>query len=97
MLREAEKFRLALSQAGFDILGSETQIVPVLVGENARTLRLAALLREEGLMAEALRPPTVPPGRSRVRFSLSAAHTAEDLAEARKAILKAGRNLGLIE
>ena len=96
LLTEAERFRHTLTQAGFDILGSETQIVPVLAGENARTLRFAARLRERGLMAVALRPPTVPPGRSRVRFSLSAAHTSEDLAEARQAILEVGREMELI-
>ena len=97
LLSEAETFRQTLTQAGFDIVGSETQIVPVLVGENARTLELAARLRERGLMAVALRPPTVPPGRSRVRFSLSAAHSKEDLAAARKAILDIGREMNLIE
>lgn len=96
LLSEAEKFRQTLSLAGFDILGSETQIVPVLVGENAPALRLATRLRERGLMAVALRPPTVPPGRSRVRFSLSAAHSPEDLASARETIVEAGRELGLI-
>jgi 8-amino-7-oxononanoate synthase len=96
LLTEAERFRHTLTQAGFDILGSETQIVPVLAGDNARTLRLAAQLRQRGLMAVALRPPTVPPGRSRVRFSLSAAHTPEDLAAARQAILEVGREMELI-
>ena len=96
LLTEAERFRHTLTQAGFDILGSETQIVPVLAGDNARTLRLAARLRQRGVMAVALRPPTVPPGRSRVRFSLSAAHTSEDLAEARQAILEVGREMELI-
>ncbi len=96
LLSEAESFRQTLSQAGFDTLGSETQIIPVLVGENARTLRVAARLRERGLMAVALRPPTVPPGRSRVRFSLSAAHSPEDLAAARTAILEVGREMALI-
>ena len=96
LLEQAEEFRRVLTQGGFDTLGSETQIVPVLVGENARTLEIAARLRERGLMAVALRPPTVPPGRARVRFSLSAAHSREDLAAARETILDVGREMALI-
>jgi 8-amino-7-oxononanoate synthase len=96
LLAEAKTFRDALTQAGFDLLGSETQIVPVLVGENARTLELAARLRERGLLAVAFRPPTVTPGRARVRFSLSAAHSREDLAAAREAITEVGRGMGLM-
>jgi 8-amino-7-oxononanoate synthase len=95
LLDQAEIFRHELSQAGFDTLGSETQIIPVLVGENARTLEFAARLRQEGLMAVALRPPTVPPGKARVRFSLSAAHSAADLAQARETIIRVGRDLRL--
>jgi 8-amino-7-oxononanoate synthase len=96
LLAEAKSFREALAQAGFNLMGSETQIVPVLVGENARTLEFAGRLRERGLLAVAFRPPTVTPGRARVRFSLSAAHTREDLAAARQAITEVGRDMGLI-
>ena len=92
---ESEKFRRGLSQAGLDILGSETQIIPVLVGENGRTLEFAARLRQQGLMAVALRPPTVPPGKARVRFSLSAAHSREDLARALQTIVATAREMGL--
>jgi len=95
LLEEAEKFRRGLAGAGLNTLGSETQIIPVLVGENARTLEFAARLRERGLMAVALRPPTVPPGRARVRFSLSAAHSREDLASALKTIVAVAREMGL--
>jgi 8-amino-7-oxononanoate synthase len=95
LLTEAQTFREALSQAGFDLIGSETQIVPILVGENARTLEVAARLRERGLMAVAFRPPTVTPGRARVRFSLSAAHSRGDLREACQAIIEVGREMGL--
>jgi|UniRef100_A0A7C3V6L8 8-amino-7-oxononanoate synthase len=93
---EAKIFREALGQAGFDLRGSETQIVPVVAGDNARTLELAARLKERGLMAVALRPPTVTPGRARVRFSLTAAHAREDLAAAREAIIEVGREMGLV-
>jgi 8-amino-7-oxononanoate synthase len=95
LLKEAEKFRGGLKEAGLDTLGSETQIIPVLVGENAPALKFAGRLREQGLMAVALRPPTVPPGRARVRFSLSAAHSPEDLASARETIVNLGREMGL--
>uniref|UniRef100_A0A7C3WKU2 8-amino-7-ketopelargonate synthase n=1 Tax=Desulfobacca acetoxidans TaxID=60893 RepID=A0A7C3WKU2_9BACT len=96
LLGQAETFRQVLQQAGFDTLGSETQIVPVLVGKNARTLEFAGRLQEEGLMAVALRPPTVPPGKARVRFSLSAAHSSEDLAQALGTIIRVGREMRLI-
>jgi len=95
LLEESEKFRRGLRSAGLDTLGSETQIVPVLVGDNARTLEFAALLRQQGLMAVALRPPTVPPGRARVRFSLSAAHAREDLRRALDTIISTARQMGL--
>ena len=92
---EAEKFRRGLLSAGLDILGSETQIVPVLVGDNDRTLEFAARLRRQGLMAVALRPPTVPPGRARVRFSLCANHSREDLDRALGIIITTAREMGL--
>jgi 8-amino-7-oxononanoate synthase len=87
LLEEAEKFRRGLAAAGLDTLGSETQIIPVLVGENDRTLEFAQALQDKGLMAVGLRPPTVPPGKARVRFSLSAAHAPEDLARALEIIV----------
>jgi 8-amino-7-oxononanoate synthase len=93
--RESEDFRQALLAAGLDLLGSETQIIPVLVGANDRALEFAARLKEGGLMAVALRPPTVPPGRARVRFSLTAAHSPEDLRRARQTIVATARALGL--
>ena len=96
LMAEAKSFREALTWAGFDLLGSETQIVPVLVGENARTLEVAARLRERRLMAVAFRPPTVTPGRARLRFSLSAAHCREDLRKTREVIVEVGREMGLI-
>jgi len=93
--RESEIFRRSLLDAGLDTLGSEIQIIPVLAGKNDLTLAFAARLQDQGLMAVALRPPTVPPGRARVRFSLSAAHDPKDLRRARETIATTARAMGL--
>jgi 8-amino-7-oxononanoate synthase len=93
--RESEAWRTGLRAAGLDILGSATQIIPVLVGANDRALEFAAALQDQGLMAVALRPPTVPPGQARVRFSLSAAHSSKDLAGARATIIATAKAFGL--
>jgi 8-amino-7-oxononanoate synthase len=95
LLEEAAKFRQGLAAAGLNTLKSETQIIPVLVGENERTLKFAARLREEGLMAVGLRPPTVPAGKARVRFSLSAAHPRDELARALITIGSVAGEMGL--
>ncbi len=58
---------------------SESNIIPMIVGENNEALRVAERLREYGFYAPAVRPPTVPVGGARIRFSLSAAMRVEDI------------------
>lgn len=84
----AKWFRAALQDLGLDIGGSESQIVPWIIGDEAETLRVAERLREAGIAAVAIRPPTVPEGSSRIRFSLMATHERPDL-ERVVALLKA--------
>jgi len=72
--RHAERFRMALTEAGLDIGLSTTQIVPLILGDEERALEIAKRLEAEGFMAVAIRPPTVPVGTSRIRFSFSAKH-----------------------
>lgn len=71
--------RHAFAEAGLDTGASSTHIVPVIVGPEARALALAAALEDRGILAVAIRPPTVPPGASRLRFALSAAHADADI------------------
>lgn len=75
----ASRLRQALCQQGWQCGASTTQIIPVIVGAETVALKLAAALREAGFWVPAIRPPTVPPHASRLRISLSAAHSAEDI------------------
>ncbi len=67
----AERFRNALRAEGFDIAGSASQIVPVVFGEVGETLDAAEHLRQGGFAVRAIRPPTVPEGKARLRLSLT--------------------------
>ncbi len=79
VLGEAERVRRVLSAQGWDCGPSTTQIIPVIVGEESAALELAAELRRRGFFIPAIRPPTVPPGTTRLRLSLSAAHRQDDI------------------
>lgn len=63
-----------LQQAGFNTGPSGTQIIPAIIGDDAETLRLAEWLEQNGILATAIRPPTVPENSARIRFTLSAGH-----------------------
>jgi 8-amino-7-oxononanoate synthase len=73
-----ERTREGLQRMGYEVLG-ETQILPVLVGDRADAVALADRLHEAGLVAPAIRPPTVPEGTSRIRLAPTAAHTPADV------------------
>ncbi|MEO7496364.1 MAG: 8-amino-7-oxononanoate synthase [Massilia sp.] len=60
---------------------SPTAIQPIIIGANEEALRIAAVLYEQGLWVPAIRPPTVPPGTARLRVTLSADHTEDDVAQ----------------
>ena len=73
-------FRRGISHYPGELTDSGSAIQPLIVGDNARALRLAARLREEGCWATAIRPPTVPVGSARLRLTLTAAHESADIA-----------------
>lgn len=74
-----QRLRRGMADAGIDTLASTTQIVPAVVGAEAAALEAARRLEAEGVLAVAIRPPTVPKGSSRLRFALSAAHSGADV------------------
>lgn len=69
----------ALSEAGFQLLSTQTQILPLILGSANVTAKFADMLLDFGVYAPAIRPPTVPEGTGRLRISVMAAHTTEDL------------------
>jgi 8-amino-7-oxononanoate synthase len=75
----AEKLRAAFSALGIATGASSTQIVPAMVGDPQAALDLAASIRARGVLAVAIRPPTVPAGTSRIRFALSAVHSEAEM------------------
>ncbi len=78
LLESSEYFRENLKNKGFAVRGS-SQIVPLIIGDNAKTMKAALALQKKGYWILPIRPPTVPPGEARLRFSLSADHESEDL------------------
>jgi glycine C-acetyltransferase/8-amino-7-oxononanoate synthase len=77
----------ALTAGGMDLLGSTTQIIPVLTREPAPTMQMTGRLLEDGIFLQGIRPPTVRPGRCRLRATVMASHDAADLAHAADQIL----------
>jgi len=79
LVAHADHLRARLNAAGIDTAASSTQIVPAIVGEAADALALADALAGAGLLAAAIRPPTVPAGTSRLRLALRATHDRADI------------------
>lgn len=79
LLTRAANLRQTLAQRGWDLSGSASQIIPLVVGDERRTMELALRLRDQGIYVPGIRPPTVPPGTSRLRISLSYLHTDEQI------------------
>ena len=85
--------RNMLTEADLPIINGTTPIIPILCGEESHTLKLAQLCKEDGLMLSAIRPPSVPVGSSRIRLTVTAAHSAEEIQTAANIIIKNWRRL----
>jgi 8-amino-7-oxononanoate synthase len=86
----SKQLRTRLQRAGLAVHGSpDGHIVPVLIGDAARTMAITADLRTRGFLVGGIRPPTVPVGTSRLRISLSAVHSPEQVDALADAIIAA--------
>jgi 8-amino-7-oxononanoate synthase len=85
----ADYFRSLLHDAGLDTLQSRSQIIPIIIGDNEKAMAASQTLLERGIIAAAIRPPTVPAGSARLRISITLAHHVDDLEHAAQQIIKA--------
>lgn len=89
-------FRRGLVEAGFNVPRGSTQIIPLITGDSETTMLFSEALLAEGIFAQGIRPPTVPAGSGRIRFTVMATHALEDLAWAVGRIKEIGIRLGVV-
>jgi glycine C-acetyltransferase len=90
----ADALRDELAREGFEVAGSSTQIIPLVVGSPELAMRITEEALEEGVFAHAIRPPTVPDGTSRLRLAVMASHTRDELRAAARVLARAALRAG---
>jgi 8-amino-7-oxononanoate synthase len=90
-LRDAARaLRDGLADEGFAVRRGDMHIVPLIVGDAQHTVRLCSAALQRGVFAQAIRPPTVPAGGSRLRLAAMATHEPEELRAAARTLAQAG-------
>jgi 8-amino-7-oxononanoate synthase len=74
-----DRFRTAAQRKGLQLMASESPIQPVLCGSDSTAMALSTALESAGYLIPAIRPPTVPDGKARLRVTLSALHSPQDV------------------
>ncbi len=92
----AQRFRNAMTKAGFNLLPGEHPIIPVMLGDAKLAQDMAAQLLDEGIYVIGFSFPVVPKGEARIRTQISAAHSDAQIDKAISAFIKVGRSLGVI-
>ena len=91
--RNTALLRDALTEAGLPLLAGHTPILPLVMGDPGKTAAFAARCRAEGLLLSAIRPPSVPEGTSRIRLTVTAAHSPDDIDRAASILIRTWRTL----
>lgn len=92
LLRHAARLRSALSQLGYAVPPGESQILPVIIGNNDRTMWMSAALLDQGVFVQGIRPPTVPRETARLRLTPMATHQPEHIERAIEAFARLAPN-----
>lgn len=90
-----DRMKSGLKRLGFDTLGSETQILPIAIGREETAIKMADRLFDQGIFLPCVRWPAVPQGQSRLRCTVMATHTPEQIDRALEILGATGRELGL--
>ena len=88
-----QRFRTGAEQLGLEMLDSDTPIQPILLGSSERATEMSQLLEDQGMMITPIRPPTVKQGSSRLRITLTADHTEDDIDQLLSALEITASNL----
>lgn len=92
---KATYFKTLLMEAGFDIGGTRTPIIPIIIGDFSNTARLAKYCQDNGIFIHAIHPPVVAAGTSRLRATVTYSNTYDDLKYCVDVIKRGARNLGI--
>lgn len=92
----ADRFRKAMTKAGFTLAGADHPIIPVMIGDAALAGDMAAKMLERGIYVIGFSFPVVPRGQARIRTQMSAAHSFDDIDRAVEAFAEVGRELGIV-
>lgn len=96
-MENAILFRTKMQEAGFDLVKGETAIVPVMLYDELKAVKMADMLLQEGIYVIGFSYPVVPKSKARIRVQLSAAHSKEDVMRAVEAFIKVGKSLKVID
>lgn len=96
LLNNAKYLRLKLVESGFVVKGGETPIISLLIGDAHEAMQFSEKLMDEGVFIPAIRPPTVPKGSSRLRITVMATHTMEQLNVVINKIKEIGKEMGIV-
>lgn len=96
LLRHACYFREQLITSGFTLPRGSTQIIPIVTGTTEKTMLFSHKLLEAGIFVQGIRPPTVPAGSCRLRCTLMATHTRQQIDSALQQIVTIGTELGVV-
>lgn len=96
LTKNAERMRKGYQELGFDIGNSVTPVIPIIIGDDTRTLQFWWMLFNSGVFVNPVLSPAVPPGRQLLRTSYMATHTDEQLDRVLEIFEKVGKEIGII-